>query len=573
MISIQSRESTEVVYFILDRAVDFKLLNSTSWPTSFVIPISADARTGIPRSFPREQVINLSQLISAETLAETVVYRVSSLIAAAFELPDCNYYKIKQLFDSTIEKQVIVEALAGLPGEKYFVGGTCQWFSADGDNSENLRIAAEYMSALPGFHAIKSDRQPILTEALKRISRTIRATWRAAILKSTIKTWDQHTILIGNDGYGASIDFLRIKPKKIDIGTLILSSLLRFQWTNAIRLVLHDLPVMSERPSSHHQHLGVAISRKLLHRSASLQRIIDSLFSRIGSPKYFFTVNYGRMIDISIVRGMQSHGVPIITMQHACVGHDNWTASQYLDLWESDIKIVANAFVAEQLSEFETRRRPQSKYLTAYIPMYRKKSEKVRWDGRSITYILTGFTRANTMYDNRRINDSLYLEQISSDIRILSENFKVRIRSHPYDDRQYQNAIAEWLAAESQCELISRNTNSFGNESLVIVDSPSTIMADVIRSGAPLFLINRTAKLREDFMELAAKYEISFPSAIEIVQYLKSRTIDSITRSQADFSDRFYSDYCYNQDTRPLPAVLEDAIPGNLGSHQCMGLT
>lgn len=552
--------------YVLDRAIDFKLLNCDYSKT--VLPISADAITGLPADFPRERIISLIDIVDQKELTSLVRLSTSSIFNEIAHQPNCPYYKIKQILDVIAEKKIIVKRIALLPGVKKFVGINGSWFSVESDNSENLRIAAELMDHFPGFKKVSVVRQPYLRlffrSSLKKLYRI------AAGLKVASKSSKQKVELgVGNTSYGTSIQFEnKSEVVKIDLSKLFFLSLKKFNLRNTLSLFLYDYPIfVGGRPKSEWLHLEVTVCREILKRAARLQKVVDACFLDEKMPKMFFSVNWGSLVDQAIVRGLRKQGVPIVSMQHACVGHDDWTASQYIDWWDANYKIVANDNVAKHLLKIEKNFLKCSRYVFAKIPMFsRPRKSNKDWDGRSILYILTGFTRNNTMYDNRRINDALYLSSVLADIKLLKDQFLVKFRTHPYDARQYKDSVAHFITKIFDIP----RSNSFEDEdignSLVIIDSPSTILADVVMGGIPLVLVNRTAKLSDVFVAAATRYNILFDDMESLIDYLDKVPNEKLANDQRRFSEFFFETYCKSDGQVDLFRVLKQISENHYAS-------
>jgi hypothetical protein len=560
-----------MLLFVLDRATDFSSLGCLAVANANVIAISAEANTSIPADFPTERVTALSSLISAEDLACEVMTRVSYIWPAIASQENCPYYKAKQLLDTIIEKQIIVERLARLPGEKLYISMPRQWVSADGDNPESCRLAALFMDALPGFTAAGFDSQSMLRERLYRVGRLALRTLRAIRYGSVFGRWRTGEALLGVADYGAENDFSGANTRKLDIGSVILSTLVRGHLIDALNLLFHDAPIRIAPPPAERWHFYLTVCRKVIVRANCVQRATDRLLAKSPEkPAYYFAVNYGRLGDIAIVRSLRRHGIPCISMQHACVGHDKWTASQYLDFWESDAKLVANDTVADSLASFEEVRSGCT-YLPISLPMYRRRGGRPTWDARSLLYVLTGFTRANTMYDNRRINDALYFEAVTSDLYLMAQRFDTRIRSHPYDVRQYDDAIARHITSRLGCKAAGVN-DPFAAQALVIIDSPSTILADMVLSGRPVVLINRTARLMPRFVDLASRHNVLFATIDEALEHLTNTSVPSIMLSQQAFAKDFIEAYCMPSNEVTIPQGIEAYLSSRSDSPPVRGI-
>lgn len=543
-------------YLILDRAVDFTLLMRKADSEARLVAIGAEAVCGIPSDFPQNRIVSLSSLISAKTLACEVSLRVGPIWRTINGIETCPYYKVKQILDSAIEKQIIVEHLARLNGEKRYVKSVAQWISADGDNSESCRFAALFMSELPAFVAQVECRQYVYRECAYRILRLIIKALRALFTNTAFGRWHEGEILLGSVSYGAAKDFRNRVVRQTDMGSVVVSTLLAGHLIDTIKLLFHDSPIKIKPTQAERRHFYISLIRDLLKRCREVEKVMNRLAKRrISKAGYYFTVSYGRLGELAIVRFLRRQGIPCFSMQHAFVGHDTWTASQYLDLWESDAKLVANDTVASTLAEFE-KPRNKATYLPVSLPMYRDRIKKLGWDGRSVLYILTGFTRSNTMYDNRRINDALYLEEVLRDLSKVAKRYETQIRSHPYDKRQYQDAICRHIASVVKCPQ-SNGNDEFAGKALAIIDSPSTILADMVLAGRPVILINRCGHLLNQFEGEARKHKVLFPIIEDALTYLESVSAEVVLINQQAFSEYLINTWCAPSNILSIPEAIE----------------
>jgi hypothetical protein len=278
---------------------------------------------------------------------------------------------------------------------------------------------------------------------------------------------------------------------------------------------------------------------ELQARATLVHEIARKLCTRWRGLEFFFTVNYGAIVEIAIARALRSAGVPVITMQHALMGHDRWTASQYLDTWASDAKIVSAPAVAESMRCFE--RRTDCEFIPVTLPMLRRPLKKAAWSGRQILYVVTGFTRANTMYDNRRVNDSLYLERVSRKLAKLRQHYEVLLRPHPYDSRQYGGAIAAWLCADTGARLCTDPIDRV--DAAILIDSPSTILADAMFAGRPIFVVNETAALQPRFVQMARAAHSLFDDVDSLLGYLTETGAEQVCRDQDGYARDFAEVY------------------------------
>jgi hypothetical protein len=540
-------------YLILDQQQDFELLGAQSRSgETMLVPLAAVARCGVPASWSPDRILPLSKLISADRLGVEVRRRRDWLRDSYDELPACPFYKTHQIVDVFLEKQVLVEALEQLPGEKLFVDQTGAWISADGDNDEGLRIAASYMRGRPEFRAPVSEHMPRRRTELRLFARLARSAWQAWRQPSpgTARHGTGATL-----GYGAARYFETEGSTSITVGQLVLACLRRpfSGWSLAWHLLRHDRPILLARKSSTASLPFIEVLAELQARASLVHDVAAKLCGRWNGLEFFFTVNYGPIVEIAIARALRSAGVPVVTMQHALMGHDRWTASQYLDTWASDAKIVSSIVVADSMRSFE--RQTDCEHIPVTLPMLRRPLKKTAWGGRKILYVVTGFTRANTMYDNRRVNDSLYLELVSGKLAKLKERYEVLLRPHPYDSRQYGGAIATWLCATTGATLCTDPIDRV--DAAILIDSPSTILADAMFAGRPIFVVNETAALQPRFEQMARLAHSLFDDVEALMGYLSATETVQVCRDQDSYAREFAAEYFGHDEGSLLDAVQQ----------------
>ncbi|WP_445678482.1 hypothetical protein [Radicibacter daui] len=527
----------DVDYVILDKENDFSLFmgsNPGLMRNACLIPVSAAAHTFIPDDWPKERLLSLRQLIDHDALMAAVAERRKLLLETIFASEDCPYYIAKKILDTFLEKAELVDRLAMLDGTKYFIGTRNPWVAAEGDTPEQGRIAALFMEATPGFVVSGRQAVPRCSLTLKLIAANGRDAWRALLRRRK-----PSAPLIGRDGYGASAEFQQGMIHRIDRGSLLVRAIRHLRLRDVLFLLRHNAPVMIAPTPAERSHPYIPVLKAILKRARrvnSLARIAAADWA--GAP-YFFTVNYGTLAEVALTRALRLQGIPVITMQHACVGHDEWLASQYADVLLSDAKIVATRTVGTELATFEAA--ANCEYLVATPPIFRGRTETPPWMGEELTYVLTGFVSSNIMYDNRRMNDALYLASVEDILAGLSRRFKVTLKPHPYDERQYGHSIAKYLARRHNCQIQLGGLPACPGA--LVIDSPSTILADAVCAGRTVFVVNRTAIVRPRFEELAHGNGVLQPDVDALVRYVDSTPVDEIAQAQERFRTGFAGDY------------------------------
>lgn len=554
--------------FVLDRAVDFSLLKCDSFD-GVVLPVSADAMTGVPSTYPKDKVLSLRDLISPEALEKEVTKSVRAVANSIFDLENCPYYKIKQILDVVIEKKIIISRIAALPGEKIYVDTSGSWFSAEGDNSEELRVSAELMRCMPGFRGLAKVRQASFKHRVKSILRKAYLLSRSG---KRVSANSNQNLGVGSLTYGTVAGFSDVKVNaRIDFASVFWRRFWSLSFFDCLFLLAYDSPInISKRAKSEQFNFEISVCREVLRRMGRLQKIVDKAVAQLPLPKVFFSVNWGRLIDHAIVRAVSKRGVNVVSMQHACVGHDSWTASQYIDWWGTDYKVVANERVAKQLAIIEKNDRGKRRYVTGQIPMYASHPKELKqWDRRTVLYILTGFTRNNTMYENRRLNDAHYLETVTNDIRWLNEKFDVFVRSHPYDSRQYNDSIVNYLVKEFGVSRSSQFGDASVDQALVIIDSPSTVLSSVVQEGYPLVIINKTALLSKDFEDLGKTHDVLLDKVVDLERLVDCVSSSEFEGKQREFSNSFFETYCVPDNNN----TVREVVDGIIAEMQCRGVT
>lgn len=536
-------------YYILDQSGDAaRLIREIGADDATLVPISAIALSDLPSDWPADRVLRLSALLSPSTLTELLVDMRQVLRALYAGLIDCPYYKTYQIIDVFLEKRVIVEVLAELNGTKFFIDQRKAWLAADGDNDERLRVAATFMRDRPGFVAAAVERMPSAGSGMRRFARRLAEAWRAR--------GGQHSrfVLGPQTGYGTAAQFPD-DTRRINGGLLLLRAFARpmTHWCNAWLLLTHDRPVPLPDRSSCTAYPFLETLNIIQKRAAMLSQTAAHCLPPLDGVAAFFTVNYGPLIDAALVRAVRRQGVPVVSMQHALMGHDRWTASQYLDTWLSDAKIVSTSAVAESMKTFEDSR--GCAYLPATLPILRRSLRPASWNSDRLLYVLTGFTRANTMYDQRRVNDALYFDLVARKLAAFTQHFSTLLRPHPYDLRQYGGRIPIALAARHGAKLCTDPLDK--SDAAIIIDSPSTILADAMFAGRPVFILNETASLQPEFTAMAKAHSAAFDSAETLIDYLLTTDRVALAKRQDAFAHAFAARY-FGNDRRPLYTVIED---------------
>lgn len=535
------------LYLILDHFDDAKkLLAHARSPNCILVPISAIGSCGVPDKWPEAQLLPLANLIRPQQLANFVIHRRRSLRAFFKQLPNCPYYKSMQIIDVFTEKEVIVDQLAALDGEKWFIGQRNAKLSVDSDNKEQVRIASIYMQRRPGF--IEKEVEKLSTRQVG-LRANLRLIKEAATTASSHDTGD---VVFGEGGYQTEPHFENA-PRLLG-GNILAQALKRpfSGWRDAWYLLRHTRPVPISNTSDCYGLPYLSALNEIQSRATRLRTIAAKHLPTTQSIKAYFTVKYGRLIDTALVRTLKSRGALIVSMQHALVGHDHWGASQYLDAWLSDAKIVSTPKVAAVLKTLEENKECQ--YLPCTVPILRRKPKQVQWTTNSLLYVLTGFTRNNTMYDKRRINDQIYFERAKHKLKAF-EDFDTLIRPHPYDARQYKNQIAQTLSAYAGAKICHDAISSV--DAAIVIDSPSTVLSDCIVAGRPVFLINETASLDPAFRDMAETHNILFDNAVKLAEFLSSTQRHQILNSCSAFAHAFAQTY-FGDDARGLKDVIHN---------------
>jgi hypothetical protein len=543
------------LFFILDGAGDFDALARTNdLCDGTLVTISAPAFAGVPSNWPTERLLLLDQLVNQDKIETEIAAERPRLMARFFADSCCPYYKVKQIIDVCLEKQALINALSLLPGRKIYIGQRGSWASVDGDLSEELRIAAMIMEGHAGFECDHVEPMARLKAETRSLARNL-----VRALNSLRRARQADGAILVDISYGSGGDFPAGSARYGDLGALTASCSRGFRLAEVWALLRFDRPVLVPAKATG-ASLAEALVEVILTRSRRVHEIAVAVAERDGWSRapYLFTVKHGGIADYAAVRAARRVGVPVVTMQHAVVGHDEWTASQYVDALESDVKLVAAPAVARELAAFE---RGRCSYVATSIPHFRKRSPHLGdWSNNTLTYVLTGFTRTNTMYDQRRLNDAIYLGAVRRNLAALSPFFQIRLKPHPYNVAKFGMAIERRLSEEFGVSVEDATLDRFPGA--VVIDSPTTILGDAIRLGKWVFVINETAVLREPFASQAAELAILFDSAEALTQAVTRQDRAALRKCQSTFRDFFLATYLTGPD-RKLPEAIAEWLATN----------
>jgi hypothetical protein len=138
----------------------------------------------------------------------------------------------------------------------------------------------------------------------------------------------------------------------------------------------------------------------------------------------------------------------------------------------------------------------------------------------------------------------------------VAKRYETQIRSHPYDKRQYQDAICRHIASVVKCPK-SNGNDEFAGKALAIIDSPSTILADMVLAGRPVILINRCGHLLDQFKMNARKHKVLFSNIEDALSYIESVCIESLLIDQREFSEYLINTWCAPSSKLSIPEAIE----------------
>lgn len=544
-------------YWIIDKKNDFKIFAGKITGEDKLIITSALGLTGVPKLWSPKKIILVQELFindSIKNQTERKVNDVWAIIVEQFNLP---HYLIKRTLDTFYEKICILEAIASISGTKYYVSCGSVVISLDGDNLESERLLAFVIEGTPRFKAVKTE-WGINNRTCRNLGRLGYQLMRSIFLGKCSNRFNNADVVLLNNGYGVRQAFQSQRHCLVNGGVLLHLAIEALDVELIYSIIKLQLGIKQSRNKS---SVNAKLFNLLQVMVDKCERLSDLIYPIIkehsASIQYLFSTGHSSLINKSLVNSFHKLNIKIVSMQHALVGHDEWTASQYIDLWGVDLKCVVNENVKKQLEAFEVKKHSRGQYIVARIPHLLKSRKAVYIDTTVLRFIATGVVCNNIMYDNRRVNDLEYVCGIINVISYLVPRYKTIFRSHPYDAHQNNSLIPRYISETTGAELELPNGPIVNNGALNILDSPSTIILDLVLAGAPIFIINVTAKLRQEFLELATRCWVLFRCVEDLVQYIRFTPQTEVKANQEKFAFEFYSKYIETDNTEDILSTIK----------------
>lgn len=544
-----------VHYYILEQWGDAKKIRQARLDDSLYcyVPISASAMADVGAQ-ALNPVIALHAITSHPELLQAIAFKRDFLWELLCKNSQLPHYKIKMLLDSFCEKQVLVDLLSSWSGTKHYIGQRDGVIPLFGDVPETLRSAALYMHDRQGFFACRHEGLPRIKPYLYSLAAQIYKLWRAK--RSAL---GGKKPFVTEKGYGIKEVYAARAHVLWDSGSLGLAVLhARLPFVKKSTMLLHWLLLYTPMRFRKNSPLYFGAINGYLKRFNVARKLVSQLFD-CGAiePEYVFGATYSEMVVGALVAEAKRRHIPVITMQHAAVGHDQWLGVRYADAWQTDAKIVCTEATAGTLLAIEQA--PHCTYIAAGVTHLNAFADSLKpWDGKSFVYIATGFVRNNIMYDQRRVNDCLYFFQMREKIAQLSKRLSLALKPHPFDKRQGIGAITDTLAAQHAMPIMDMPTRQLS--AVAIIDSPSTALADLVLAGVPVFILNATCVLTETFQALAEETQVLHDSADALLRYLAATDITEIMHSQARFRSEFAKLYLLHAHPTPIPEVIANYL-------------
>lgn len=538
-------------YYILEQWGDAKKIRQARRDdvSYCYVPISASAMADAEEN-ALSPLLALNKIINHSDLAQAIAFKrdfLWDLLCKNSQLP---HYKIKMMLDSLCEKQVLVDLLYQLPGCKHYIGQRDGVIPMFGDLPENLRSAALCMYARSGFTACLQERLPRFVPTIYALVAQM-----YKILRAKNAVLGGKKPFVTEKGYGIKEAYANRAHVLWDSGSLGMALFrARLPLGAKVNMLFRWLFIYMPLRFEKNDPLYFGLINGYLRRVNTARKLVAHLLD-CGAiePEYVFGATYSEMVVGALVAEAQLRHIPVITMQHAAVGHDQWLGVRYADAWQANAKIVSTEVTAETLRAIE--KAPYCTYIPASLPHLSAFADSLKpWDGKSFIYIATGFVRNNIMYDQRRVNDCLYFAQMHEKIGQLSQQLRLALKPHPFDKRQEIGVIMQSLVKCYKLPLVDVPTRLLSGA--VIIDSPSTVLADLVLSGVPVFILNATCVLTETFQALATETHVLHESSDSLLRYIAVTGITEIMQSQDRFRSQFAQRYLLNRSLTPIPEVI-----------------
>ena len=551
-------------YYILEQWGDAKKIRQLRpHDTSYCyVPISASAMADAETN-ALSPVLMLNKIISHSDLSQAIAFKRDFLWGLLCKNPQLPHYKIKMILDSLCEKQVLVDLLSQLPGCKHYIGQRDGVIPMFGDLPENLRSAALYMHDRSGFVLCLQERLPRLVPTVYALAAQIYKILRA---KNTVI--GSMKPFVTEKGYGIEELYVNQAHVLWDSGSLGIAVFReRLPFVAKVKMLFRWLFFYMPLRFKKNDPFFFGLINGYLKRVNAARRLVSYLLDySVIEPEYVFGATYSEMVVGALVAEAQLRHIPVITMQHAAVGHDQWLGLRYADAWQANAKIVSTSATAETLRTIEQA--DLCTYIPVGLPHLSEFAAHLKpWDGKSFVYIATGFVRNNIMYDQRRVNDCLYFAQMHEKISQLSQQLRLSLKPHPFDKRQGVGAIMQSLATRYALPIVDMPTRLLLGAA--IIDSPSTVLADLVLSGVPVFILNATCVLTATFQALATETHVLHESSDLLLRYIAMTDITEIMQSQEHFRSQFAQLYLLNKHQKPIPEVIAAYLEKNSYLRDC----
>lgn len=527
--------------YVLETQSDYHAFNSPQGANVHLLALTAGALSSIPSTFPTNNIIITPLSSDPSAYISEAKHLASTLIpSGAFDdkYNTLLYYKKKALLDSLATQIIALSPAFHFKGNVHYIKPVFLAFFPNHENSESLHTAFLSLSNLPQARPKYLFSSRLLKSVFQNLLRTFKTN---GSFFTNPKRWKTFAL--------TPIDTIPIPLRTPEISyfapihplLIAFSSGELIRVTNMLRSLL-PIIILTNRLNSpaHLIHLlFLQLDNKTISMTRCLHHIISSsLNSRIN----ILSPTYSTCFRHALALATRNCGGSVSSFQHALVGHDSWSAAQYIDLWPCTTKSVATLQVFSELSAVEDNHFGTSYKVQSGLFSSQDLTSKHKWDGTSLVYALTGVVSRNIMYDNRRLPDLTYFQSILRDIEYLSSILDVLVVDHPYNYRHYPRSLFESTFRRYNVKPLP-NLKQSPPQALVYIDSPTTVLATLATYPNPVAIVNKTCLLSDTFRDLCTSHHILFDSPATMIRELSKLSSDELIMYQTSFRDQFSNQY------------------------------
>lgn len=309
----------------------------------------------------------------------------------------------------------------------------------------------------------------------------------------------------------------------------------------------------------------------MLPRAVLMRAAILNEFDRHGNPRAVFSVNFSpdKPWTYALALAARLRGVPVITYQHSAFGYFFWPYSKYVDEVMSDYRLVWGQGAVRFMREHDPTDCKPVVVGSLEIQTLRRRIAEAKRGVQSrpiIVYPLAGYTGNRFYFAHHRLTDTATFELAKRVITTLSvaTYADVIVKVYPGQLDSLQQPIDRWLAQASwpNVKTVSggRFADLLANASLIVIDSPSTVLVQSVLSDARLVVHTGVYKFVDSALALLRRRANVFASAAPFLECLativKLRDFDNAPYR----NDEFATEFCGGPDRDAVACMAETLL-------------